>query len=567
MFARVFPLFIVVVAALPTGNAAWAQDASPGGGGTYEGEKIAVTVAPNPAFVGGDITLSGWVLPAIQDRTVKVRLDGPAGRKAVEEFECEEDGRYEWTWGPLDEPGTWRVRMQGPAAPELADTTFDVYPAAQAPANMAIGMDEALDAGQATLEQVNTDLTGYPQAPGKDEAVQRGRTAQEKTEELRVQVAEMNAGLQALASSMAASPAPLPELTAAVVAQAATIQEQQQTINQGVARMKAGLNDARRETMWCKMWYSQGMVLKEFVGLIVNLMSITKSVTSFARNQAEEALKKDISRVAWQNYTPEQQALIRECEQDGHLAIKRIHQAFDPVSALSDILVELINKQVDWLVADLTKHCKIYAGPVKGDLRIDYYARGEPYMRVRYRVEAKAELFFKPREGSGAPVRLEGKIRGHAHSFIGSTDIRHLVRDIPATSGLGFCLPKPVWQSFYMTVEGEARDDRMTLRIKEVFDDFSPAQYRFVFLILSAYQLVPLPDFVTINVPGAEWFFTRGTSTAGDEKFFELPITAAGDASKAVKQFEREMDYKDDRDFMGYINIDFDLSCPPPDSY
>jgi len=81
--------------------------------------------------------------------------------------------------------------------------------------------------------------------------------------------------------------------------------------------------------------------------------------------------------------------------------------------------------------------------------------------------------------------------------------------------------------------------------------------------ILSMYQPVPLPDFVDLPVPGAHWFVTRATGTAGDKKDFELPIAVAGDKSKAKKRFDRDMDYRKTDDFTAELALIFDLDCPP----
>ncbi len=539
----------------------------------FDGDKIQLLLSPDPATVGGSVHLTGWVLPHLTDRTVLVRFDPPSGsaNKRVLEFKCRDDGTFDWSWGILDEPGEWRLRLKGPAAEDIADVTFDVQPATMVPASIGVSMDAAMSAANAAFAEYETELGSYPEVPGKQEALARSQTAHDKMGVLATGVGEINAACGELTSVLRDCTAPLPSTTAALVSVQEKVQQQQAALQEHAAAMQSGVAEAKSATMWCKTWYTLGQVMKEFVGLTKTLLALSGGVATWAAGQLKDAVENDvknaISSAAYAQYTDAQKAQLMQVQADVNKAVTRIHQAHDPMGSASDILTEAINWCIDWLVKDVTKHCRIYAGPVKGDLRIDYYAKGKPYIRVRYKIDAKGEMFFRPREGSGKPVQLEGKIRGDAQSFIGTATVDHLVGPIPGAFGLGIHIPRFTKKPFFLSVEGQAQADKMELRIKEALTDFDPAPYRFLFVLFAPYQMVPTVDLTTMNVPGAHWAFTRGTSTAGAEKQFELPITAEGNVSKARRKFEREMDYKDRLEFMGYINLDFDLSSPPPDSY
>ena len=539
----------------------------------YETDDIVFSATPDPAYQHGRIALTGWVMPHPANRIVKVRLDGPEGRRVVEDIECAPDGNFAWYWGPLDELGTWRVRLKGPAKDEIADVSFEVVPAGGAPAAVVVSIAAACRAADLAIAELRTNLDAYPDVPGKDEALANAQEAQTHLSELASQVAELNAATTELAQAMADFPMPMPETSAVLAEMASEVQTQQAVLETHVAAMNAATREARAAHMWCRTWYMQGEAWKELIALANTALSLAENVFKWVATKVLDTLKSEfmtnvhtiISGVTLGGLPPE----IREQAQGAYDRSVKACEKVDQVwKATGDgnwdgLIAEAAGLLIDWLIKDVTRHCEVYAGSLKGHMELTYYARNRPYIQARYDLEGKAELFFRARDGSGAPARLEGQFRGDAHRFRGSVDISHLVADVPGTTGIGFCIPRIDKRPFYGPVEGEAQGPEMTLRLKEFVRDFCPARFRFVFLIISAFQMVPIPDIVDMDVPGAEWFFTRVTSTAGDEKEFVLPITADGDTSRVKTTIERFMDYRDEAQFTGKLSVEFDLKSPP----
>ena len=143
-------------------------------------------------------------------------------------------------------------------------------------------------------------------------------------------------------------------------------------------------------------------------------------------------------------------------------------------------------------------------------------------------------------------------------------DLKHVIDGLPGTDYVAFCIPRRVAKSYNIDIEGEVYPDKMKLRfVRPAAIDFKEAKYRFCIVLFSMFQMVPTADFPEVNVPGAEWFFTRATNTAGDEVWFEVPLSAEGDRSTAHFEFRREMDYLKELEFKAYLNLDF-KACSPP---
>lgn len=64
-----------------------------------------------------------------------------------------------------------------------------------------------------------------------------------------------------------------------------------------------------------------------------------------------------------------------------------------------------------------------------------------------------------------------------------------------------------------------------------------------------------MPDVVDVPVPGAEWFFTRVTGTAGGEEWFDVPLGVRGEKTVAARVCTREMDYLATDEFRGYVHL------------
>ena len=90
---------------------------------------------------------------------------------------------------------------------------------------------------------------------------------------------------------------------------------------------------------------------------------------------------------------------------------------------------------------------------------------------------------------------------------------------------------------------------RFVVMASGAFYETARLGYRYCAVQWSPYHIVPTVDFPAMDVPGAEWFFTRVTGTAGEKKTFSLPLVVDGDTVIVEHTFDRVMDYVREREF------------------
>ncbi len=538
----------------------------------YQSQFIEFGITPQPAVVGAGITIEGWVYPHATDRTVKVRIDSPAdaeGNKVrvVEDITCDELGALTWSWGPLDRPGTWHVWLKGPAKEEVAEEDFTVEPVQTAIISVGTAIVETTPAEELAVATFLESAAKYPETPGRDAAVGNGQQADELLDQAGAQLQQLQEGLNALAAATQDLP-PLPAVQAAMQSGAERITEVTTQVAPATQDLRNRVEETRKAADWCQHWYYQGLALKQTLDLYLKVVTASEGILVWAANELKSAVQNDvqglIDSALFGQYTPEQQATIKEAKGNCLSAIGHIENAVDGFQDLQGPLQAAVNGSIDWITDDVTKNCEKYIGPISGDLRIDYYLKGQPYMRTRYKVSGATELFFKKRQGQGDIVHVEGKVRGKCGEFTGSMDLKHVIDGLPGTDYVAFCIPRWVPKSYNIDLEGEVYPDKMKLKfVRPAAIDFKEAKYRFCIVLFSIFQMVPTADFPEVNVPGAEWFFTRATNTAGDEVWFEVPLSAEGDRSTAHFEFHREMDYLKELEFKAYLNLDF-KACSPP---
>ncbi|MBN1425044.1 hypothetical protein JXA88_10860 [Candidatus Fermentibacteria bacterium] len=546
------------------GLAAMLLQALAGESAAYDGQFIQFTIAPTPAVRGLSLTVSGWAAPSAAANEVHVMLVPPA--TALTQVGTDgsvtraDDGRFSWTSGPLAVAGNWIARVEAPGLDEVAEESFEVVETAAA---FGLAAQALADAGRTQMEAIrlfHTATADYPATPGQGEALQQAAAALQALDSAQERITQFQIAMEALTS--AAEGVPAPEVQEALAQGALLLATHSDAVRQAQAVVVDRVADTKSTAFWCQHWFYQCEVVKETLNLYLKVVTLVEGVTVWCLNTMKNALTEGVQKLIdsylFDQYTPEQQAMIQECKRNGLLAVREIENACGGFQDIQGPLTTAIEKCTEWVVDDALSNCERYIGPLDGDLRIDYYLAGAPYMRTRYKVTGKAELFFEKRRGPADVVSLKGKLRGDCRMFIGSMDLRHVVQGLPGTDYIAFNIPRYIPRNYLIGVEGEALHDKLRLQLlRPAFTDFERAMYRFCIILFSAFQLVPLPDIVDVPVPGAEWFFTRVTGTAGDDSAFEIPLSVEGAKSVASRDFQREMDYLETDDFKAFLNLDF----------
>jgi len=538
----------------------------------YQSQVMEFDITPQPAVVGFTVTISGWVVPDADSNTVDVRIDKPPGyqgdrRKIVDETTCDENGLFTWSWGPLDYPGTWHVYLKGPHDPELAEDDFVVEPAQVAIITVSRGIAEAIPPEQEANQLFMDSAAKYPATPGQEAALSSAQEAAASLGQARTVAEQFQQALEDLANASQGLP-PMPATMQAIEQGAQVMADASSSVEPQKAQLVDKIQQTRSAAEWCEHWCFQGECLKQTVDLLASVESAMKNVASWAGKQFQTAVENDYKKlvedVAWEGYTDAQKAKMEKARNDCLLAVSVIDSAAKDFADISTPVQTLTKNAIDWVIGDVTKNCEKYTGPIKGRMVIDYYLKGKPYMRARYKVDGNVYLFFEKREGEGDLVSVSGKIIGQCSNFIGSMDLKHVVNGLPGTDYVAFGIPRWVPKDFLIEIEGEVHPDKMKLKfVRPAFRDFEEVKYRYCVVLFSLFQTNPIPDFPETRVPGAEWYLTRVTGTAGDEPYFEVPLNVTGDQTRAEKEFSRTMDYIDENQFEGRLTLDF-KACSPP---
>jgi len=544
--------------------------------GAYEGDVIDLFVEPTPAVFGASVRIYGGAAFTAETRTVDIRLDSPSGKVYQRDTEAQPDGTYTYTFGPLDEAGEWRVRAAGPPVPgfddrEVADERFQVLAAGAAVTVAAQELAGTATDMQVAVQGFQDAAVRYPDTPGVDQALEGATEATAALADMQARLAEVNADCAAIAESADTLAIACPNVQAALAEGAQVAAQATAELAPARRQLLDRVEETSRAADWCYLWCLQGECLKQTLGFIKPLKSAVSGLANWAYGKMRTTAEKDMRDLAlragtgelWGNITREQYAQCKQAQKDLEQATRHLNNAATGFSDLTTPLVLALNKCTDWVVGSATGNCEWYRGPVKGRLHVDYYAKGQVYMQARYDIEGTAELFFEKRRGEDDVVRLRGNIHGHGKQFVGAMDLRHIVEGIPGQDYVAFCLPRWRPSPFHISIEGKAEPDRLLLQFQTpATTDFNPKEYRYVQVLFGAFMMTPTVDFHTVPVPGAEWFLTRVTGTAGDQKEFEVPLQAEGDSTVAHRAFERIMDYVETDEFRSTLALDF-RACSP----
>ncbi len=525
---------------------------------------ITLTITPIKTFCGGAVTINGATAPDARsgNRMVTARFIPPRGESLTRKFRLADDMTYEFTLSPLTIAGNWKVKVQGPVA-QLGSTegTFVVQAAAAFASTSVQGLGQAMRDAAEFNDDAYAMVADFTTLPDKDTALDKIQEVGKNFIDLGEAFNGAAVGFDRIADAMV-DLVMFPGLTTSFGQISQRLQEQIQQLEEARRQLQDTREEMNSAREHCRRFHFQ----KYGFHLCSRVLSVAftpgTTLGCWARGQFKDAVQNvkdrlaDEAAMALTGMTPAQIARARAAIANVDKGRQIVEAHLDPEKDFSSLRREAIFGGLDWLIdwvyTKVGRNCRMYQADITGKLRIDYYAKGMVYMVARYPVTGEMKVFFKKRENSSDIVTLKGQVQGSFGWRTGKFYPERTCMDVPGMTGMGFCVPRPPFADFLdfvILMEGRGRSDGIELEFTEATSDIERLHYMFCSVLWSPYQVVPTVDFPKMDVPGAWWFFTRVTATAGRNRKFTIPLTVDGDTVRLDYTFRRVMNYVRKRGF------------------
>ncbi|MCU0611826.1 MAG: hypothetical protein MUE60_08570, partial [Candidatus Eisenbacteria bacterium] len=126
----------------------------------------------------------------------------------------------------------------------------------------------------------------------------------------------------------AAARIPAPQVQEALTQGAQLLMSRGERVTQAEAALVDRIAETASATYWCQYWYDQGEVLKATLDLFLKVATLLEGFTGWCADTMKDAVTEGTQEIIDNSlsdqYTPDQQAVIQESEQDCLVAIREI---------------------------------------------------------------------------------------------------------------------------------------------------------------------------------------------------------------------------------------------------
>ena len=540
-----------------------------GAGVLDENDCITLSVLPEDPWVFGKATVFGTTAPS-NNATVTLTYTRPDGDADTATASVANDGTYAHTFSDFDVAGQWTVSAQPSVCEQKAAS--GVITVRQPAGAAAVSFQDASQGPS----QISTAMSEFNTTVQEFTLLPQEEIAYGKISEIQQVMAEVAAGLSELSTAASELNQVMddlfmfPEIGEQLSQLNSTIQSPLSQMSATIQEMSGARTEADNATEWCRRFHMWKTCLQFIMEYMSFAASFAKSAAAYAAQQLDGAAQNAFNKLydpIWTSTTGLTQQQITASRtavtklQDFGKKIKEVREG--NISDAKELVVkEGVNWLINWIFANVITNCRQYEADVKGKLKVDFYTKKMVYMRIRYTFEGKMNLFFQTRTGgAGEQVRVEGPIYGSFGWRTGDFYPERTAMDIPGVWGIGLCVPRSPdygnYRDFQIILNGEGHKNYLELKIDHVEYDKEEFEYSFISVLFSPYQVLPAVDFPKCNIPGGEWFVSRATSIAGDpEATFQLPLVVSGNDTKVEKTFVRFMDYIDESEFFGVLELE-----------
>ncbi len=484
-----------------------------------------VNVEPQRCLLGGTVKVFGWVKPNHPGATY-VNLDffkPVSGKTISQKVRTDPNGKYNFLFKQTDETGMWRVEARKEGTPLKKEVTFEVshtvflVPLSQEIKSLGSEITEAYNFLKTTVEN-------YPDFPDKDDILHDIAELLNHLDQMAASLDTLESHVQQMNSSLQVHAPNLPDPAKQQLIEAGNKANTviQETRNQN-SETREVLEKSKQAADWCYIWMA-------YYDLCAQLKFYNNFLAGSLKGIAMNLLQAKLT----QGLDPNLQNLIA----------KVFDAIGGPPNTPLDIANKIMGKMADLgskVYDQLLKNCTTYMGEAEGQYHTQLLHKNMTFYTMSYKLSGKVELTFQERKPGDPAVYLKGRFKGKAHDFGCSITMAPFA--VPDTIGPVWCLaatPLIANRSFLLYLEGKAHDDRMELKLEKTGRDFDLKSRAFYVMLTSATYNLPIPGDFSFPLQDAEWFLTRVTQISNPSiEYFEIPIQAQGDTSKAEKEFER----------------------------
>lgn len=523
----------LLVAALLATGLAQAQNAGPGTGGETGGGKAGVSVLAQPpvALPGEPVTLSG-LTPLDGKGALVLRITPPGGQAPMElRVQPATNGDYSLSFTATQAPGRYRVDATSPAGTARGSRSFEVMTSTAA----ASSLDQAAAAAKAEMAQlarltqdiaqdIDAQITQLPDNPARDELRARWAAARPGLQRDMSALGDVDALLAPVRSAVADQPT----LHPALVFTARRLDDWTRGAMAERRRIVNQLAASRRASVTCE---SLERVTEGFK-LASALSNSAASVGELVKGALQDFGLSQLMRLV----QPTAKQRLATAKSAAELLSKAASEkGANWLARLNDLAAWTAGKAFD-------RYCERLSGNFEGEMHAEFFSQKTGQKWWSYDISFKGLLDLRYAKGgvAGAAVAVKGEFTGQATRFTLDEDaIRIGWPDLTAGARLykRALLPRPLIgmvmsadrtpqedkpieidgkasvsmlqpYGFFVPVEGEIVNNRLTLRIASPITDYT-ATARVVYVIVSPLSIVPVATAFELPYKDAGFFFTR----------------------------------------------------------
>ena len=239
------------------------------------------------------------------------------------------------------------------------------------------------------------------------------------------------------------------------------------------------------------------------------------------------------------------------------------------IGAATDVVTFAVEQQFG-------RDCERFEGPLKATFTADFFHKGTKYWAYTIQLDGRLVLRYAKSEGGQKTIKVTGQYEGSASKF---TLYEQLIVIDPSLAGnrvFHRAVPPPGMPfdkdapkaaaflkptGFYIPVEGEITDGKVTVRMLAPAKDFEPKIVKGHIVNIFVEPITLVPQIVTTETPYQNAFFILSRSI-GQERIYDLTLDKVKKETRIVRDFTRE--YKDPAG--GYVinwNVSVNATNPP----
>jgi len=510
---------------------------------------ITVKATPRLALPHSPVKFSGTTVADGKRWEVVLTIRFPASGEHIERrTRVDSSGAYSFTLTTLHTGGDYTVSALAPDGRGKDSTTFTISDVEEVLSDVMDALRDMLEDAKAVELRAAEEVRGLPEAPGKEEMVEKVKLFEDSMRVQPQRLAQFNRALQILQQvrqKVPAADAVFRDFFVHLGEEAFRTQAEADARKVEIVRE---LDASRAAGKLCDRLEATSEGFKA-VGAILNLGStvigiVRNYLVDFAATTASQGphpLLKD---------NPQGQLAMSEAVKASNAALQGpTGWVTFAVSFANDLAVYMVDQQFN-------KYCERFEGPFTATMHGEVFKDGRTWWTMDVRLEGRLTLRY-PKSGASQAIHMSGQFEGAATDYKVWDDALPVLfpqlmrgtrtfkrtfvpQGIPYSDFEGRYAAMASPTAFMIPVEGDLVGRKLTIRLQPAKREI-PREYataRVVVAILSPLALIPAVTSYTLPYQNAEFVLKHGMEL--DEGApLALDITLGRNSMQAQRQWQR----------------------------